>query len=411
MEERDGGAILAQDASIDSGETDAGDAVPPAPYDFSVQCASAPCVVQIAARGGAHACAVLRDGTVRCWGANRSGQLGPGLEDSGPISHYETRPRRVIGVADVTAVAATGHGNTGTTCVVAGQGAVACFGSDVWGQLGRASGADDAPHPEAALIDGLRAKSIALANTFALAIATDGRLWSWGMNDALQLASADPTAGPSTPPSRADRVDDPVRSCAGTSSNGFALTANGDVLSWGGRTSEQLGRNSSAAPTPIPGRLALSEVSSVAAGAAHACAVGGGRVHCWGQNEHGQLGTGTRAEELFPDSALLPERAYAVAVAAGGDDTCVITADGDVYCWGANDGGQLGVPAGRDRSIPSRIDGLGGPAVALAVMDEAICALLRSGSVECWGDNLFGQLGRGSRDAEVHVAPAPVTLE
>ena len=76
----------------------------------------------------------------------------------------------------------------------------------------------------------------------------------------------------------------------------------------------------------------------------------------------------------------------------------------------ANGSGQLAKPAGVDRSTPSRIEGLGEPAVGVAILDDAICALLRSGVVACWGDNLLGQLGRGTRDLELHYEPVRVVI-
>ena len=71
----------------------------PPPYDFAVKCAGNPCVTQIAARGGGHACAVLQDGNVRCWGSNESGQLGTGRrgDDAGSFSAYEPTPQPVVG--------------------------------------------------------------------------------------------------------------------------------------------------------------------------------------------------------------------------------------------------------------------------------------------------------------------------
>ena len=118
-----------------------------------------------------------------------------------------------------------------------------------------------------------------------------------------------------------------------------------------------------------------------------------------------------RADEPFPARAVLPDAGHAVYVAAGGNNTCAIIANGSVYCWGANGNGQIGAPTGRDRPTPTLIEGLGEQAVALAVMDASICALLRSGNVRCWGDNLFGQLGRGTRDSSNHVESAPVVFE
>ncbi len=398
----------AEDAGRDAAELE-----PPPPYDFAVMCSSDPCVTQVAARGGGHACAVLQDGSVRCWGSNASGQLGAGHGDASAPTAYEGTPRAVLGVSNARSAAAAGQGVAGTTCVVSAAGDVTCFGSDAWGQLGRGAGGSQAPNSDPAPIPGLKAKSVTLANTFTQAIGTDDRLWSWGANDTLQLARdmSIPDAGSPTEAARADRVSRAVRSCAGTSKTGFVIADDGSLLSWGGSTSEQLGRTSSVVRDATPRAIAISDVSTVVTGAAHACALSRGRVHCWGENERGQLGTGRKADESLPARVVLPPNVYPVAVAAGGHDTCILAADGDVYCWGSNSSGQIGPSIGVDQAMPTRIGGLNEQAVALAVMDASICALLRGGSLSCWGDNLFGQLGRGSRDAELHPEPGPVIFK
>jgi alpha-tubulin suppressor-like RCC1 family protein len=399
-------------ATPDAGNfADAGETEPPPPYDFAVTCTADPCVTQIAARGGTHACAVLQDGSVRCWGSNASGQLGTGDSDGGAMAGYEATPRRVLDVSKAKSVAATGDGTAGTTCIVSGPGDVACFGSNAWGQLGRGAGSSNGPNPTAAVVERIQAKSVTLTSTFALAIGTDDRLWSWGTDDAHQLARDVSDAGSATAASIADRIANPVRACAGTFTTGFVVAQDGSLLSWGGGTFEQLGRLTSLARDPVPAAVALSGVSSVTAGAAHACALGRGSAYCWGKNERGQLGTGRKAEELFPARVVLPGDVYPVAVAAGENDTCIIAASGDVYCWGANAAGQLGTSSGLDEAMPVRIDGLAEQTVALAVMDQSICALLRGGSITCWGDNLLGQLGRGRRDLESHPQPSPVVFE
>ncbi len=416
----DAGAVQQADASsdvVDAGQDAGEDAAalpPPTPYDFAVNCTANPCVTRIAASGGGHACAVLQDGTVRCWGANASGQLGTGASDAGPAPEYEATPRTVVGIANATSVAAVGRGTSGSSCVVSGAGEVACFGSNVWGQLGRAVGPSDVPHPEPVVIDALRTKSVTLAGKFALAVGTDDRLWSWGANDSFQLARQPsvPPAGPSSPPALADMISSPVRACSGTENSGFVLTSNGDLLSWGGGIAEQLGRMSSLHQDPIPAPILLSDVSSVTAGATHACALTHGSVHCWGgKNENGQLGTGVRVQKMLPARVELPKDVYPVAVAAGGNNTCAIAATGELYCWGANGAGQLGIGTRQDQPNPTRIEGLPEQVVGVAVMDDAVCALLRNGSVACWGDNLVGQLGRGSRDTEIHLEAAPVVFQ
>jgi alpha-tubulin suppressor-like RCC1 family protein len=395
------------------GGGDAAERPAPPPYDFAVKCAGTPCVTQIAARGGAHACVVLQGGSVRCWGANLSGQLGTGGGDAGSMPALAGTPQQVVGISNATGVAATGTGLSGTTCVVSGQGEVSCFGADAWGQLGRSAAGSQEPHPEPERVDGIQARAVTLTNTFALAMGTDNRLWSWGANDTFQLARdmSGPDASPANGVAHADRIAIPVRSSAGTSQTGFVVSEDGRLLSWGGAVREQLGRPTSVTRDAIPRAIALSDVSSVTAGTAHACALRHGSVYCWGANGRGQLGTARKAEELFPVPVLLPPDVYAVAVVAGGDDTCALAADGTLYCWGANGRGQLGILSDLDQPTPRRIDGVGEGVVAVALMDESICALLRGGTVKCWGSNLLGQLGRGASDALKHVEPGPVRFE
>lgn len=413
----DGGGPL--DSGQDTSDRDVDAMLPPPVYDFAVSCSTNPCVTRIAARGGTHACAVLDDGSVRCWGSNVSGQLGTGGldagtdDDAGTTPSFDPKPRIVSGLSNAIGVAATGHALAGTTCVVTGAGDVACFGSDAYGQLGREAAAAEDPNPVPVVIAGLQATSVTLAGSFALALGPDDRLWSWGTNDAFQLARnpGDAAAGPATLPARADRIAGAVRACAGTARNGFVVTETGGVLSWGGSVAEQLGRSSSLLADPVPSPIALTDAASIATGSAHACAVSRtGEAFCWGQNDRGQLGTGTLGDELLPARVLLPDDVQAVAVAAGGDNTCIIAASGHLHCWGANDGGQLGSSPGHDHTSPRRVDGLE-QVVSVAIMDESICALLRSGSVVCWGDNLVGQLGRGTRDGKLHVEAAPIVLE
>jgi len=395
------------DGGLDSGDVD----VEAPAYDFEVKCTAVPCVTRIAARGGAHACAVLQGGSVRCWGANASGQVGRGGDDAAAMPAFVASPVEVAGVSNVVGLSATGDGEHGTTCVVSGSGEVSCFGSDASGQLGRGEAPSTTPHPEPVELTDLRAKSVTLAGTFALAIGTDDRLWSWGANEGFQLAR--PTAGDAgtaSAPAHAESISFAPRSCAGTATTSFVVSPDGELLSWAGATSETLGRLSSLTRDPVPAAVPLTEVSRVTAGAAHACALRRGQIHCWGKNDRGQLGSGMFQNELFPSRAALPSDVLAVDVAAGGDDTCIIASNGDVYCWGANDADQVGDFAGLDQPSPRRIEGLTEQAVALGVMDRSVCALLRSGAVSCWGDNLLGQLGRGARDAKLH-APGPVVFQ
>ena len=81
----------------------------------------------------------------------------------------------------------------------------------------------------------------------------------------------------------------------------------------------------------------------ITAGASHACALlTGGSIRCWGANQRGQLGDGTRTFRTAP--VPVKGLADAVAVSAGDRHTCALKRDGTVWCWGENDFGQMGRP-------------------------------------------------------------------
>ena len=155
------------------------------------------------------------------------------------------------------------------------------------------------------------------------------------------------------------------------------------------------------ANTPAVGRA---RVTDLATGADHSCVVAGGVVRCWGGNETGQLGNGTTADVL-DEPGEVPTRVAlggpALKVAAGAFFSCALLRSGTVRCWGAGEQGQLGNGARtslmeRSGEVPSRVP-IGEPAVAIAAGSHHACAIVRSGAVRCWGDGAGGQLGSGSK--------------
>ena len=145
---------------------------------------------------------------------------------------------------------------------------------------------------------------------------------------------------------------------------------------------------------------------SVAVGSAHSCAL---TVHygvqCWGQNDRGQIGDGTTTDRVTPTRAQ-GLGAGVSAVAVGEKTTCALLQTGLVRCWGANDHGQIGDGTTVDRSTPTLVQGLGGAAKAIAAAGTHTCALLTTGTVQCWGANGRGELGDGT----TIDALAPVTV-
>lgn len=155
------------------------------------------------------------------------------------------------------------------------------------------------------------------------------------------------------------------------------------------------------------------EVLGIVCGHAHTCALlSQGLIKCWGRNSEGQLGLGDTnqrgddPEEMADDlrAVDLGSGNAALALAAASHHTCVILDGGSVKCWGDNAFGQLGLgdtitrgndPGGMGDGLPAVNLGNGKTAVALAAGGSHMCAILDDNSVKCWGWNNSGQLGLG----------------
>ena len=191
-------------------------------------------------------------------------------------------------------------------------------------------------------------------------------------------------------------------------SHSCAVTSAGGVKCWGLNTSGQVGNSGAGSypSTPVDVTGLTSGVSSVALGDTHSCVVtSGGGVKCWGSNSSGQLGDGTTTSRSTPVSVLASagvELTGIVAVSAGSAHSCALTSTGGVKCWGGNTSGQLGNDSVTNSSTPvdvltssSPITPLSG-VTAISVGGSYSCALMSNGTVKCWGDAAYGQLGNGN---------------
>ena len=404
----DGGGSPVADAGTDDAPDDASGKPPFDPADEPITCATEPCAVEIVA-GDRHFCTRMSDGAVRCWG---------GSTDAGAVA--------VASIADAKQLSAA----AATTCALVTDGGVDCWGRNDEGQLGLgddkpASDGDEHPIPSRVALPSA-ARRIDVGPSSACAVLETGEVWCWGDNSRKQLARATP-AGIGRPVKAELGGLDIARTAAG-SYTGFALTADGALLSWGavaGAEGSVSGRIASLSPDEHPYPVELAPVSSFsvsattvlpaalpdpARGIGHACAVAGGEVFCWGDSLEGAIGDGLPGLVKEPvRAALASQTAWARQVVAAGEATCVRLTDGNVECTGDNTRGALGRETSMQLAFAFQpAKNLEEDAMQLAASSGTICAIVRGGRVVCWGSNEAGELGQGTADLEPHATPVPV---
>jgi alpha-tubulin suppressor-like RCC1 family protein len=249
------------------------------------------------AAGGSHTCALLNNLTVRCWGANGSGQLGNGTRtdsSSGVV---------VTGLTNVVAVAA---GSTHTCALIFG-GSVKCWGDNRSFQLGTST-VTRATTPIA--VAGLAGVTgITAGASHSCALLKGGSAKCWGSNGNGRLGDGEfANAQIATPTTVVNLTN--ATGIAGGGTFSCALLANSSVSCWG---NGYLGQNGFWYGVPIPQPVGVntgnpsgpspgfSSVSAIAAGGAHSCALmSDASVKCWGDNFYGQLGNGTTTNTARP---------------------------------------------------------------------------------------------------------------
>ncbi len=141
--------------------------------------------------------------------------------------------------------------------------------------------------------------------------------------------------------------------------------------------------------------LGLTDAVDVRAGAYHTCAVKpDATVVCWGQNDVGQIGDGTKTAR--PTPVAVAGLTDVVQLAVGANVTCARKSTGALLCWGHNSRGQMGDGTLIDRTTPKAVPGMT-DVIDVSIGDGSVCAIRTGGAVACWGANRYGSLGDGVR--------------
>ena len=375
--------------------------------------------VAMVAAGGDHTCALLTTGGIECWGANHYGELGDGTTTDRGM------PVAVSGLSSGVAAIAAGSNHT---CALLATGGVKCWGYNRYGQLGNGTvtGVDQA-NPTPMDVSGLASGVIAITagGSHTCALLDTGGVKCWGWNRRGQIGDGQDCSMSQcrrlVPADVSGLASGVVAIDAGIY-HSCAVLSSGAVKCWGQNDDSQLGAVTGSpcvneqlaplacAPTPVdvPG---LSDVSAVAAGERHTCALlSAGGVQCWGNNGSGQVGDGGVCGTTCGGPVDVSGLPATGAIDAGNQHTCSITLDQSiVYCWGENGLGQIGngdsptdapspvevcaEPSCAPVCIPEEPCGPLRDVAALSLGRNHSCAVVETERLRCWGDNALGQLG------------------
>ncbi|HKO52279.1 MAG TPA: hypothetical protein VJV79_31440 [Polyangiaceae bacterium] len=367
-------------------------------------------VAQLVA-GQLHTCALLREGRVRCWGGNAQGQLGRG----DAADHTSQHPYE-LGLVSLDARATQLVAGSRHTCALLDDGSVRCWGENGHGQLGlghvQVIGDNELPDAQHAAVSlGEKAKRLTAGGDSTCAHLENGALRCWGRNDWGQLGTSRAgNVGDDELPSAAN---------AGVALAGHTAVAAGEsgehlcvaledrsFLCWGDNRYQQLDFMRT---WSLAGASSVVEILGSGWRTYTLLDDNPKGLFAAGFNLDGLLGSGGPSPATEPSDTIYLRGQYGtVQAAAGPSHLCYVEANQSMRCVGLNDKGQLGFADDFNRSFPAPV-ALGMDAQAsnvwalrIATGEAHTCAWLNTGKLRCWGLNDTGQLGLG------YVSRAPL---
>jgi len=246
---------------------------------------------------------------------------------------------------------------------------------------------------------------VAPGGRHSLMLTDKGEIFSCGSNDFGQLGRE---GGQTRFEAVTGLSQYTVVSAVCGANHSLAVDQWGSVFSWGSDESGQLGHNQGNTTLRVPRlikSLGTMKITAVAAGLYHSAALtASGELYTWGNNAKGQLGLGKNTDMVFSPTLVESLASVPLAgVACGGNHTLVVTRSGAVFAWGSNNHGQLGLGDLTDRIWPTQVSTLRNlkvlPGGVKAGLEHTV-ALTEEGGVFSWGSSRCGQLGHGNNNKE-----------
>ncbi|XP_063493234.1 probable E3 ubiquitin-protein ligase HERC4 isoform X8 [Symphalangus syndactylus] len=282
-----------------------------------------------------------------------------------------------------------------------------CWGNASFGQLGL-GGIDEEIVLEPRKSDffiNKKVRDVGCGLRHTVFVLDDGTVYTCGCNDLGQLGHEKSRKKPEQVVAL-DAQNIVAVSCG--EAHTLALNDKGQVYAWGLDSDGQLGLLGSEECIRVPRNIkSLSDIQivQVACGYYHSLALSkASEVFCWGQNKYGQLGLGTDCKkqtspQLLKSLVGIPF----MQVAAGGAHSFVLTLSGAIFGWGRNKFGQLGLNDENDRYVPNLLKSLRSQKIVyICCGEDHTAALTKEGGVFTFGAGGYGQLGHNSTSHEIN---------
>ena len=325
-------------------------------------------LVKQVSTGQYNTCIVTEANRVMCWGDGSQGQNGIGSYNNDNTIFDQKRPKEVLLSWDVNATTVTTGVNF--ACALIDDGSVRCWGKNNYGQLGMGSTspAYSGLPQEVQLPAGRFALSIDAVSDHACAVLDDGSMYCWGyhrygnMGTGLSLSSSSSYISTPIP------VDLPagkrVSLMAVGNEHSCAVMTDDSLWCWGRNYYGEVGNGNIAtqsseyvlSPVEVDVQY-YAPIVALSAGYGSTCSLhDDGMMNCWGRNDDGQVGDGLSSDKSTPTTIQLEGGAEATWISSGYRSTCATANDGSAQCWGNNGYGRLGDGTTEQRSSPGRVD-------------------------------------------------------
>ncbi|NQZ14153.1 MAG: DUF1554 domain-containing protein, partial [Alphaproteobacteria bacterium] len=270
------------------------------------------------------------------------------------------------------------------------------WGNEAHGELGNGAAITADQVSPTLVLENNEFYKVSSYSEHACGLKTDGSAWCWGedYNGALGNG-ATITADQATPyPVSGGHIF--IDIAAGRWGT-CALKENGTIWCWGDNTYGQLGNGAVGGLSHEPAQVInINDFIQVDPGRFFNCGLrSNGETYCWGQNNFGQLGNGDSGTDIGTPTKVNIAIPF-VSISAGYESSCALSSSGDAWCWGDNAQGQLGNGSiGGQNNAPNKVV-TNDKYIQIDLSHHHTCGLVEDGTVYCWGDDRSGQLGNGA---------------